>query len=265
MKILQKQFLILMVGLISLGVFGLFLFFRGGENKKPPSETQISVTNPDGVTQNNTDGLESRDVSFVASDGYKLSGTFWTPDSKEQPSVIILSHQFNSTRHDYDTFIPILLKNGYAVLAYDTRGFGESRNGTTNINDFPKDAIGAIDFLQKQTEVNSSHIGIIGASVGANVAFVISGITQELRAAVALSPSNTGARGVLLGNDVPNFSPTRIFIASDEREKSDADFIFTKATEPKEQHTYPGFGHGIGLLRSTDAQNDILLFLKRML
>lgn len=51
----------------------------------------------------------------------------------------------------------------------------------------------------------------------------------------------------------------------DEREKSDADFIFTKATEPKEQHIYPGFGHGIGLLRSTDAQNDILLFLKRML
>lgn len=209
--------------------------------------------------------MESRDVSFVASDGYKLSGTFWTPDLKERYSVVILSHQFNSTRHDYDAFIPILLKNGYAVLAYDTRGFGESRNGTANINDFPKDVIGTIDFLKKQTEVDSSRIGIIGASVGANVAFVVSGITQEVRAAVALSPSNTGTRGVLLGNGMPNFSPSRIFIASDEREKGDADFIFTKVSEPKEQHTYPGFGHGIGLLRSSEAQNDILLFLKRML
>lgn len=122
MRITQKQFRLFTVGLMGLGVFGFFLFFRGGENKKPPSETQISVNNPDGVTQNNTDGLENRDVSFVASDGYKLSGTLWTPDSKERHSVVILSHQFNSTRHDYDAFMPILLKNGYAILAYDTRG-----------------------------------------------------------------------------------------------------------------------------------------------
>jgi len=253
MQITRKHFLKLLIALlIGLGIFGLFLFFRGGENQKLFNRIQAPLSN-------------SQNVSFVASDGYKLSGTYWTSDSKERRPVIILSHQFNSTRHDFDSFIPVLLENGYAVLAYDTRGFGESKNGAADINDFPKDVIGAIDFLKKQREADVSRIGIIGASVGANVAFVSSGITSEIQAAVALSPSNTGARGVLLGNDIPNFSPNRIFIASDEREKSDADFIFAKSGEPKEQHVYPGFGHGIGLLRSDRAQNDILSFLKRLL
>lgn len=250
---------------MGLGIFGSFLFFRGGENRKPPSETQISVSNSNDATINNNGVFESRDVSFIAPDGYKISGTFWIPNSKERRPAIILSHQFNSTRHDYDSFIPVLLKNEYAALAYDTRGFGESKNGAANIDDFPKDVIGAVDFLKKQAEVDSTKIGIIGASVGANIAFVVSGSIAEIRAAVALSPSNTGARGVLLGNVIPNFSPGRIFIASDEREKSDADFIFAKSAEPKEQKIYPKFGHGVGLLRSSEAQNDILLFLKQML
>lgn len=250
----SKQFLkLLIAGLIGVGVLGIFLFFRAGEDKKLLNETQTFNNSSSGVN-----------VSFLAADGYKLSGTYWTSDSKERRPAIILSHQFNSTRHDYDSFVPLLLKNGYAVLAYDTRGFGESKNGTANINNFPKDVLGAVDFLKKQAEVDSSRIGIIGASVGANVAFVVSGSIKEIRAAVALSPSNTGARGVLLGNDLPNFYPSRIFIASDEREKDDADFIYAKAADPKEQHIYPGFGHGIGLLRSEEAQNDILLFLERM-
>jgi len=251
----QKHFLKLLIpGLLGLGLLSLFLFFRGGENKKLSNETRMPVSNS-----------ESRDVSFVAQDGYKLAGTYWVPDPKKRHPTIILSHQFNSSRHDFDTFIPILLKNGYAVFAYDTRGFGESKNGTANINDFPKDVLGAVEFLKRQAEVDSSRIGIIGTSVGANVAFVVSGSIKEIRAAVALSPSNTGARGVLLGNDILNFSPSHLFIASDEREKSDADFIFGKAVKPKEQHEYPGFGHGIGLLRSDKAQNDILFFLRGLL
>lgn len=254
---------LLITGLIALAVLGVFRFFQGGENRKLSNETQILVSNSNDVSVNNNGVFESRKVSFVATDGYKLSGTFHIPDSKERHSAVILSHQFNSTRHDYDAFIPLLLKNGYAVFAYDTRGFGESKNGAADINDFPKDVIGAVDFLKKQAEVDSSRLGIIGASVGANVAFVISGSFKEIRASVVLSPSNTGGRGVLLGNDMPNFSSRHIFVASDEHEKKDADFIFAKAAEPKEQHVYPGFGHGIGLLKSSEAQSDILLFLKR--
>lgn len=266
MEITQKKFLKLIITvLILFGIMIFFLFFRSGENKKSESKAPKPLSISSDADNNNKNFFKSRDILFAAPDSYKLSGTYWVPDSNKRHLAIILSHQFNSTRHDYDSFIPVLLKNGYAVIAYDTRGFGESQNGAADINDFPKDVIGAVDFLKKQSEVDSSRIGIIGASVGANVAFVVSGSTNGIRAAVALSPSDTGARGVLLGNGIPNFSPGRIFIASDEREKSDADAVFSKAVEPKEQRVYPGFGHGIGLLRSVEAQNDILSFLKRML
>lgn len=256
---------LLIATIIGLGIIIVFIFFRGEENKKLSNEIQTPAINSDDINTDKKGASESREVSFLAPDGYKLSGTYWIPDSNERHPTIILSHQFNSSRHDFDTFIPVLLRNSYVVLAYDTRGFGKSKDGQADINDFPKDVLGAVEFLKKQKEVDPSEIGIIGASVGANVAFVVSGSVKEVRAAVALSPSNTGARGVLLGNDIPNFSPSHIFIASDEREKSDADFIFAKATNPKEQHTYPGFGHGIGLLRSSEAQDDIISFLRLIL
>lgn len=149
------------------------------------------------------------------------------------------------------------------MLAYDIRGFGESANGPANIEDFPKDVVGAIDFLKKEPVVNPAVFIVIGASVGANVAFVVSGSVPDVRAAVSLSPSNTGARGVLLGNNIKRFAPKNIFIASDENEKGDADFIFSRSGEPKEQHVYPGFGHGRTLLTSSQARQDIMDFIKR--
>lgn len=211
------------------------------------------------------DSFASRDIFFSASDGYQLSGTYSIPNIEGSVPAIILSHQFNSDRHDFDLFIPRLLNEGYAVLAYDTRGFGESANGDADINNFPKDVEGALSYLKEQEEVDASRVGIIGASVGANVAFVSSGSIGEIRAAVLLSPSDTGVRGVLMGSEIPNFSPTRIFVASDEREKRDSDAIFLKSAKPKEQKVYPGFGHGIDILRSDEAQNDIISFLERML
>lgn len=207
---------------------------------------------------------DAAEVSFPAPDGYTIRGTLWKPERLPAPAII-LAHQFNSDRHDFDAFVPLLLQSNYAVLTYDIRGFGQSQNGTANISDFPQDVQGATAYLKTQDGIDKERFGIIGASVGANVAFVSSGSIKDIAAAVALSPSNTGARGVLLGNEIKNFAPKNIFVASDEREKPDADFIFGKAADPKEQHVYPGFGHGIGLLRNSEAQNDIVSFLERLL
>jgi len=202
----------------------------------------------------------AQEVAFSAPDGYQLKGTLWTSTDPSSPAIILV-HQYGSNRHDFDSFAPDLLNDGYTVLAYDIRGFGESQNGPASINDFPKDTAGAVQFLESQ-KTPPSHIGIIGASVGANVAFVASGSIPGIFAAVSLSPSNTGPRGVLMGSDISGFNPHSILIASDEREKSDADFIFNLAHDPKEEKTYPGFGHGVLLLRSAQARSDILAFLR---
>lgn len=257
MQISQKgvsKTLILVI--LGLAAVSLLFLFRGENIQTKPRETSAPPS---------AGAPSPREVSFTAPDGYALSATYWGSDAQPPQPAVILVHQFNSTRHDFDAFVPLLREHGYAVLAYDIRGFGESKNGPADINDFPKDVSGAVAYLKAQADVDHSRIGIIGASVGANVAFVASGSIPDIHAAVALSPSDTGARGVLLGNDVPQFSPGRILIASDEREKRDADAIFAKSGEPKEQRVYPGFGHGVGLLRSEEAQKDIISFLGRML
>lgn len=207
----------------------------------------------------------SQEVSFKATDGYDLSGTFWKTTRSASAAAVVLVHQFQSNRHDFDSFISPLLKEGYNVLAYDTRGFGQSSHGPTQINDFPKDIEGAVRFLENQASVNLQKIAVVGASVGANEAFVASGSVAQVKAAVALSPSNTGNRGVLMGFDLPNFLPRNILVASDEKEKPDADIIFAFCQEPKVQKIYPGFGHGRNLLKSPEARADVLSFLKERL
>ncbi len=229
-------------------------------NKKsaPPTTAQnLSLeSSPENVNN------KQINVSFKASDGYLISGTFWASISEKAPAIILV-HQFGSTRHDFDSFVPVLLDNGYNVLAYDIRGFGQSKNGTVeSLDDFPKDVVGAINYLKSQSNVDINKIGIIGASVGANVAYVASGSIPQIKVAVSLSPSNTGSSGVLLGHNIQDFSAHNILIASDENEKQDAEFIYNNSKMPKLQKTYPGFGHGVGILNSTDAQKDILDFLK---
>lgn len=207
-----------------------------------------------------------RAVEFLAPDGYRISATYYPPQKEGKHPVVILVHQFNSTRADFADFIPDLLKQDFAVLAYDIRGMGQSRGGATQINDFPKDVRGAVDYLKSTSGVESDKVAVLGASVGANVAFVASGSIPEVKAAVSLSPSNTTSRGgVLLGQDIPNFSPHNILIASDENEKTDADFIFSLSREIKRQRVYPGAGHGRSILGNKQAREDIIRFLNDLL
>lgn len=256
----MKKKYILIVIIIILGIGAILLLNFNTSKISPPKSTSSAVTIP-----SNPLSQLFEEVKFSAADGYKISGSFYPSSSKQKSKTVILVHQFGSNRHDFDILIPELLNSGFTVLDYDIRGMGKSQNGPTQINDFPKDVIGAVNFLKTKAEVDPDKIAIIGASVGANVAYVVSGSVPDIKAAISLSPSNTGSRGVLLGLDIPNFSPHNIFIASDEKEKADADFVFSLSKEIKQQKVYPGFGHGVVLLKSKEARRDILDFLKKIL
>lgn len=253
---------VIVILFLVLAVGGAILYLG---NRKQKTGEPLSINPETKIEQREGNRVDVRDVTFPASDGYAISATYRPGRSTLKSAALILVHQYGSTRHDFDAFIPRLQGAGYTILAYDIRGFGLSQNGPADINDFPNDVRGAVEFLKKQPNVDKEKIGIIGASVGANVAFVSSGSIPGIKAAVALSPSNTGKRGVLLGREISNFSPHNIFIVSDEREKSDADFIFSLVGGKKEQKVYPGFGHGIGVLRSAEARRNIIFFLNSIL
>ena len=214
-------------------------------------------------TQSNKAYLVNRspeEVTFSTLDGFMLSGTYWPGVEKGSP-VVILIHAYNSTRKDFETFIPELLKDGYGVLAYDTRGFGKSKDVVGSVADFPKDIFGAIEYIHKKPSLAESKIGIVGLSVGANEAIVAIGSRKDVEAAVVVSPSALGNLGLLLGNQYIDFYLKNVFIVSSRQQKTDADFVYKLAHEPKVQKTYEGLGQGVNLLANLSLQQDIKSFL----
>jgi alpha-beta hydrolase superfamily lysophospholipase len=136
------------------------------------------------------------DVGFATSDGVLLSGSLAVP--RPRAPAVILVHQFGSDRHDWDGFVPVLNRAGFATLAYDTRGMGRSlsrwpskqryfppRDEERYVEAMPRDVAAGLRFLRARRDVDAERIAIVGASIGANVAYASS---ASARASVALSP-----------------------------------------------------------------------------
>ena len=73
------------------------------------------------------------DGKFVTSDGLSLPVRSWLPD-KDPNGIILAVHGFNDYSKSFDAVPgsqgagPALAAKGYAVIAYDQRGFGEAPN-----------------------------------------------------------------------------------------------------------------------------------------
>ncbi|MGH8003308.1 MAG: alpha/beta hydrolase [Limisphaerales bacterium] len=138
--------------------------------------------------------------SAKAEDGLVLKGTLYLPDgTKEARPVIILLPKMASDRKSWGDFPKKLSAAGYAVLALDQRGHGESiwqgeKKRTflkfTNF-DFARmvtDLDAVLTVLSKQKKVDVTRSAIYGASIGANVALVYGAGHPEVKAVALLSP-----------------------------------------------------------------------------
>jgi predicted acyl esterase len=74
-----------------------------------------------------TEEDDGKDVIITTSDGVQLSARLYTPESlNSDTSVIILVHEAYRDHSSWDGFRIAALKNGYAVIAWDLRGHGQS-------------------------------------------------------------------------------------------------------------------------------------------
>jgi dienelactone hydrolase len=228
------------------------------------------------------DPVGSIEVTFVTEDQVKIYASWIVPfeERTEKKVPVILVHHFGGSRLQWDAFTPLLLEKGYAVLAIDLRGHGKSTTkGKTPLNvkaaDFLQnegenmllDVKAAIKWLKTQDNIDSKKIGIIGGSLGANVAFVSAGAFKEIRAAVALSPGMER----LVGVEVRKFKPRSILFLATLGDGQGASAFAAEALanlteDPKEAKTYKGKAHGIAILHdSREAQEDTLNWLEQML
>jgi dienelactone hydrolase len=168
-------------------------------------------------------------ITFRTRDGVTIKGNYFKPLRKQAP-VFILLHMMPATKESWNDFAYIIQKNGYAALAIDLRGHGEStdRNGVRlDYKEFKdekhrssmNDIASAMEFLAGRSEIDLSRIAIVGASIGANLALWQASIDKDVRLMMLLSPG-LNYRGILADELAPRFKGHVYILASEGDTKS---------------------------------------------
>ncbi len=117
--------------------------------------------------------LTFEDVYFSAKDGSKLHGWFMPAASGGPARGTVLHVHGNagnvSCHYQAVSWLP---KAGYNVLTFDYRGFGRSEGNVTREGTI-QDACAALDYLRGRKDVDVKRVFVIGQSIGAAVAIVL--------------------------------------------------------------------------------------------
>jgi hypothetical protein len=143
---------------------------------------------------------DEQEVSYDNGDVH-IVGTLTTPKNvKAFPAVILIpgvgSHERDNTFFEHRPFFVIadfLTRNGIAVLRYDERGVGSSKDDRTQATtrDFAQDVIAGVNYLKSIPQIK--EIGLIGHSEGGTIASLIAAELPDISFIVMMgSPGLNG-------------------------------------------------------------------------
>jgi pimeloyl-ACP methyl ester carboxylesterase len=113
-------------------------------------------------------GAAYEEVAFETEDGLTLRG--WYVPS-ENGAAVALMHGSGGSRMSVANHARMLIRNGYGVLLFDVRGHGESDGTTIAVGwSATPDPAAAARFLASQPDVDPARIGLLGSSMGAEIA-----------------------------------------------------------------------------------------------
>ncbi|HUF38737.1 MAG TPA: alpha/beta fold hydrolase [Anaerolineales bacterium] len=107
-------------------------------------------------------------ATFKSRDGVELSG--WYIPSGNTGAVIMV-HSLGSSRLQMRNFARALVDSGYGILMFDLRAHARSGGGFSAFGWIEhQDVLGAYDFLKEREEIDPARIGLLGFSLGAQIA-----------------------------------------------------------------------------------------------
>jgi hypothetical protein len=128
-------------------------------------------------------GLPAEAVTFAASDGVRLAGSYVAVAAPK--GVFVLVHGFKTDRREMTDWAAMLVQQGFSALLYDSRGCGESGGvfgvGATEA----RDIVGAVAFLRSNAEPGADHIFVLGISLGAGAALIAAAEDERIEGVVA--------------------------------------------------------------------------------
>lgn len=175
-----------------------------------------------------------------------------------QKKIAILLHMMPATKESWDSIAQKLLEKGYASLAIDMRGHGESTMGGTldykNFNEEQQkakrlDLEAALEWVHAQG-FEDGQIILIGASIGANLVIRALSEHPDLPLTIALSPG-LNYRGVTTDDAIVKIRPNQkvVLVASDDDDRPSWDSVhelhrLNPSAVLIERH---GLGHGTNM------------------
>jgi alpha-beta hydrolase superfamily lysophospholipase len=194
--------------------------------------------------------LASLELSIEAADGLVLKGALNYPGTYVGAAfpLVVLAHQYPSTRDSYGPLIADLTESGIAALPFDQRGHGSSiqgRHGPTVVDTpeglsleafgkafmssagkvgfsrIPNDIVGVTCWGANQNFIDAGRLALVGASIGGSGVLLAAADLPGLRAIATLGAAGAPAiapdaperiRGVL------ERITTRCFLASSQED-----------------------------------------------
>jgi len=147
--------------------------------------------------------MTEKELSFFSA-GLKLAATLYVPETKSAAKLptVILCHGLRCNRKIVlPGFAKAFAAAGYAALAFDYRGFGESEGKKWRLiaRERVEDIVAATTFAGLQPEIDPSRIALFGISYGASNAISAAAIDPRPRAVVAQGGFGDGDRWLRVG------------------------------------------------------------------
>lgn len=205
--------------------------------------------------------------SLLTSDEFNIAYKYYSPEKINSPAVILL-HMLNKDKSDWEDFARKLQKDGFAVIAIDFRGHGDSDGNwqkfeEKDFNNFILDVESAKEFLGRQPKVNINSLSIIGASIGANVA-VKYVLQSNIKTIILLSPG-LNYREVNIEKDISNLK-IPVFLAASEEDTYSAESskkIHELLKTTSEFNLLSNAGHGNNMFVVPELSEKIIKWLKK--
>lgn len=173
--------------------------------------------------------MDQEHITLKTTDGIEIAGIYRTPENPR--GAVILLHMMPAVKESWSVFSSELEHAGYASIAIDERGHGESTmRGVLDYKKFTEveqqakilDVEAAFHFLQ-QHGFDESRIIVIGASIGANLAIQFASEHAQIPFVIALSPG-LNYRGVKTDGFITQLHEGQrvILVSSDDDDRESA-------------------------------------------
>lgn len=154
--------------------------------------------------------------------GIRLDADLWTPDDEPRGTLVACSgYQGLKVIHP-ERFARALVPRGYAVLAFDYRGFGKSEGPRGQIvpQDQIEDVRAAVAALVGAPGVDPDRIGLIGWGLGGGLVVQAAADDPQVRAVAALNGIGDGERSLRAMHDDASWNDLRQRVEADRVARS---------------------------------------------